>query len=124
MLRQVIEAMNTFLEKNPPKKEVYVATGVGNHQMMACQFIRWNRPRTFITSGSLGVMGAGLPFAIGAQALAFKAVPFTQVANPDALTILIDGDGSFGMTNMDLQTIKRRVQQRQLAGPVLLWMSS
>ena len=72
VLRQVIEAMNTFLEKNPPKKEVYVATGVGNHQMMACQFIRWNRPRTFITSGSLGVMGAGLPFAIGAQALASR----------------------------------------------------
>eukprot|EP00434_Breviolum_minutum_P037008 symbB.v1.2.032800.t1/scaffold3984.1/size46886/3 len=93
--QQVIEAINTFLEKKK-EKDVIVATGVGNHQMMSCQFIRWTKPRTFITSGSLGVMGAGLPFAIGAQ-----------VANPDALTILIDGDGSFGMTNMDLQTVKR-----------------
>ena len=92
------------------------------------------RPRTFITSGSLGVMGAGLPFAIGAQATFFFWQTFfvgrtlnhgwtmqffiffcklfgsffgCQVANPDALTILIDGDGSFGMTNMDLQTVKR-----------------
>merc|ERR1719486_570048 len=63
---------------------------------MSCQFIRYSRPRSYISSGSLGVMGAGLPFAVG-----------TQVANPDSLTILIDGDGSFGMTSMDLQTIKR-----------------
>merc|ERR1719375_2141472 len=42
------------------------------------------------------VMGAGLPFAVG-----------TQVANPNSLTILIDGDGSFNMTNMELSTIAR-----------------
>mmetsp|Transcript_13034 Transcript_13034/g.24649 ORF Transcript_13034/g.24649 Transcript_13034/m.24649 type:complete len:646 (+) Transcript_13034:109-2046(+) len=97
-VQQVLAEMNKYLhEKDVFKdKNVFVATGVGNHQMMACQFLRWIRPRTFITSGSLGVMGAGLPFAIG-----------TQVANPDALTILVDGDGSFGMTNMDLQTVKR-----------------
>ncbi|CAE7203107.1 ILV2 [Symbiodinium natans] len=97
-VQQVLEAVNNYLHGADvfSKKNVFVATGVGNHQMMACQFLRWIRPRTFITSGSLGVMGAGLPFAIG-----------TQVANPDALTILIDGDGSFGMTNMDLQTVKR-----------------
>jgi len=97
-VQQVIEAINKNLHESGTmdKKEVFVSTGVGNHQMMACQFLRWVKPRSFITSGSLGVMGAGLPFAIG-----------TQVANPDALTILIDGDGSFGMTNMDLQTVKR-----------------
>jgi len=96
--QQVIEALNTYLHGSGliDEKEVFICTGVGNHQMMAAQFIRWVRPRTMITSGSLGVMGAGLPFAIG-----------TQVANPDAVTILIDGDGSFNMTNMDLQTIKR-----------------
>merc|ERR1719222_117546 len=77
-------------------RDVFVCTGVGNHQMMSAQFIRWTKPRSMITSGSLGVMGAGLPYAIG-----------TQVANPKSLTILIDGDGSFNMTNMDLQTIKR-----------------
>merc|ERR1719265_2558566 len=64
--------------------------------MMSCQFFRWTQPRSMITSGSLGVMGVGLPFAIGAQ-----------VAKPDSLTILVDGDGSFNMTNMDLWTIKR-----------------
>jgi len=96
--QQVIEATNTFLQQSgwADSKDVVIATGVGNHQMMACQFIRWNRPRSMITSGSLGVMGAGLPFAVGAQ-----------VANPNALTILFDGDGSFNMTHMDLQTIIR-----------------
>jgi acetolactate synthase-1/2/3 large subunit len=97
-VQQVIEAMNAYLQKHsiPDKKDVIVATGVGNHQMMAAQFIRWSKPRTMITSGSLGVMGAGLPFAIGAQ-----------IGKPDSMTILIDGDGSFNMTNMDLQTVKR-----------------
>ncbi|CAJ1422236.1 unnamed protein product, partial [Effrenium voratum] len=96
--QQVIAEINRYLQEKKvmENKDVFVATGVGNHQMMACQFLRWTKPRSFITSGSLGVMGAGLPFAVGAQ-----------VANPDALTILIDGDGSFGMTNMDLQTVKR-----------------
>ena len=70
-------------------------TGVGNHQMMACQFIRWTQPRQMITSGSLGTMGFGLPAAIGAQ-----------VACPDKTVLLIDGDGSFNMTLNDLGTIK------------------
>lgn len=96
--QQVLEAMNAFLHKKGwmDQKEVFVCTGVGNHQMMTAQFVRWTKPRSMVTSGSLGVMGAGLPFAIG-----------TQVANPDALTILIDGDGSFNMTNMDLATVRR-----------------
>ena len=67
------------------------ATGVGNHQMMACQFFRWTEPRSFVTSGSLGTMGFGLPAAIGAQ-----------VACPNKLVLLIDGDGSFNMTLNDL----------------------
>lgn len=97
-VQQVLQSLNTYLHGNGwvDNRDVFVCTGVGNHQMMACQFLRWTRPRSMITSGSLGVMGAGLPFAIG-----------TQVANPKALTILIDGDGSFNMTNMDLATIKR-----------------
>jgi len=95
--QSVIQAINAHVHKEIlDKKEVFYCTGVGNHQMMTAQFIRWTRPRSMITSGSLGVMGAGLPFAIG-----------TQVANPDAMTILIDGDGSFNMTHMDLQTIVR-----------------
>ena len=72
-----------------------MSTGVGNHQMMACQFFRWTQPRQFITSGSLGTMGFGLPAAIGAQ-----------VAMPDKKVVLVDGDGSFNMTLNDLGTIK------------------
>lgn len=96
--QQAIEATNTYLQKSgwADSKEVFVCTGVGNHQMMSCQFMRWTQPRTMITSGSLGVMGAGLPFAVG-----------TQIAHPKALTILFDGDGSFNMTSMDLQTVMR-----------------
>ncbi len=71
-----------------------VSTGVGNHQMMACQFFRWTQPRSFITSGSLGTMGFGLPAAIGAQ-----------VAQPDKVVVLIDGDGSFNMSLTDLGTV-------------------
>ena len=70
-----------------------VSTGVGNHQMMSCQFIRWTQPRSIITSGSLGTMGFGLPAAIGAQ-----------VANPDKMVVLVDGDSSFNMTLNDLGT--------------------
>ena len=73
-----------------------IPTGVGNHQMMSAQYIVWTHPRTFITSGSLGVMGAGLPYAIGAQ-----------IANPHRTVCLIDGDGSFNHTHADLQTIAR-----------------
>ena len=75
--------------------DVVVATGVGNHQMMSCQFFRWTQPRQFITSGSLGTMGFGLPAAIGAQ-----------VALPDKTVLLIDGDGSFNMTLNDLGTVR------------------
>ena len=64
------------------EQDVVMATGVGNHQMMSCQFFRWTQPRQFITSGSLGTMGFGLPAAIGAQ-----------VAMPDKKVILVDGDG-------------------------------
>ena len=68
-------------------------TGVGNHQMMATQFITWRYPH-LMTSGSLGVMGTGLPYAIGAQ-----------LAHPDKNTILLDGDGSFNMSYNDLMTV-------------------
>tara|TARA_B110000208_G_C11786162_1_gene435695 strand:- start:1297 stop:3075 length:1779 start_codon:yes stop_codon:yes gene_type:complete len=76
------------------KKNLFITTGVGNHQMMSCQFFRWCYPRKIISSGSLGTMGVGLPFAIG-----------TQFANPRAHVFVIDGDGSFNMTLNDLATI-------------------
>ena len=91
--QDVLKELNNFLEN---REKYFVTTGVGNHQMMACQYINWKYPRSIISSGSLGVMGAGLPYAIGCQ-----------IANPNSLVIDIDGDGSFNMTGMELITIKR-----------------
>lgn len=71
---------------------IYV-TGVGQHQMWSAQFLRFNEPNTWITSGGLGTMGFGLPAAIGAK-----------VGRPDKDVWLIDGDGSFSMTLVDLAT--------------------
>jgi acetolactate synthase-1/2/3 large subunit len=70
-----------------------VTTGVGQHQMWAAQFFDFVEPRSFLTSGSMGTMGFGLPAAIGAQ-----------LARPDALVIDIDGDGSIRMNIGDLET--------------------
>jgi len=91
--QQVIECINETLN-DLSIKDYIVTTGVGNHQMMACQFIKWRRPNSLVTSGSLGVMGVGLPFAIG-----------SQLANPNMLVIDIDGDGSFNHTLSELKTV-------------------
>ena len=71
-----------------------VVTGVGQNQMWAAQFYSYSRPRQFITSGGLGAMGFGLPAAIG-----------VQLARPDELVLLIDGDGSFQMNIQELATL-------------------
>jgi len=73
--------------------ECLMTTDVGQHQMWACQFYRWNKPRTYITSGGLGTMGYGLPAAIGAQ-----------FGRPDELVICLSGDGSFVMNIQELAT--------------------
>ena len=88
----VIDKLGKWLNTNNPN--FFISTGVGNHQMMSAQFIKWNSPNQFLTSGSLGVMGTGLPYAIGAQ-----------IANPGHLVLDIDGDGSFNHTLAELKTI-------------------
>src|SRR5256885_1772788 len=75
------------------RDDVVWTTGVGQHQMWAMQYLRCNRPRTFITSGGLGTMGYGVPAAIGAKA-----------ARPDATVVCVDGDGCFQMTGQELAT--------------------
>lgn len=91
--QDVIVEINNYLKEN--NSDFIISTGVGNHQMMTSQYIDWRKPKTFITSGSLGVMGVGLPFAIGAK-----------LANPNVLVIDIDGDSSFNHTLSELKTIK------------------
>ncbi len=71
-----------------------VTADVGQHQMWAAQFIRFNEPRLWINSGGLGAMGFGLPAAIGAQ-----------FARPDKLVFAILGDGGFQMSVPELATI-------------------
>jgi acetolactate synthase-1/2/3 large subunit len=74
--------------------EAIITTDVGQHQMWAAQFIRFNRPRTFLSSGGLGSMGFGFPAAIGAQ-----------MAYPDQLVVALCGDGGFQMTMQELATV-------------------
>ena len=90
-VQYVLECLNDIIKD----KNFIITTGVGNHQMHAAQYITWKEPKTFITSGSLGVMGFGLPAAIGAK-----------IAEPKKLVIDIDGDSSFLMTSSELKTIK------------------
>ena len=74
--------------------EAIIATGVGQHQMWAAQYCDFREPRQWLTSGSMGTMGFGLPAAIGAQ-----------VAHPDRLVIDIDGDASIRMNLGELETV-------------------
>jgi acetolactate synthase-1/2/3 large subunit len=71
---------------------VYVA-GVGQHQMWAAQFIKYERPNAWLNSGGAGTMGYSVPAAMGAK-----------VAQPDRVVWAIDGDGCFQMTNQELAT--------------------
>ncbi|WOH05194.1 hypothetical protein DCAR_0624608 [Daucus carota subsp. sativus] len=102
-------SFKTFGEAIPPQYAIQVldeltngsaiiSTGVGQHQMWAAQFYKYNRPRQWLTSSGLGAMGFGLPAAIGAA-----------VGRPDCVVVDIDGDGSFIMNVQELATI--RVEQ-------------
>ncbi|MDO1529256.1 biosynthetic-type acetolactate synthase large subunit [Fulvimonas sp. R45] len=85
----VIEAIN-----RRTRGRAVVSTGVGQHQMWAAQYFDFREPRQWLTSGSMGTMGFGLPAAIGAQ-----------FARPDALVLDIDGDASIRMNLGELETV-------------------
>ncbi len=87
--QEVLEELNKIT-----KGEAIISTGVGQHQMWAAQYFDFHRPRSFLTSGSMGTMGFGLPAAIGAQ-----------FAYPDRLVIDVDGDGSIRMNIGELETV-------------------
>jgi acetolactate synthase-1/2/3 large subunit len=85
----VIEKINEIT-----KGEAIITTGVGQHQMWAAQYFDFREPRLWLTSGSMGTMGFGLPAAIGAQ-----------FARPDRLVIDVDGDASIRMNLGELETV-------------------
>jgi len=84
----VIEEINKHTQG-----EAIISTGVGQHQMWAAQYFDYREPRLWLTSGSMGTMGFGLPAAIGAQ-----------FAQPDRVVIDIDGDASIRMNIGELET--------------------
>jgi acetolactate synthase-1/2/3 large subunit len=73
--------------------EAIYAAGVGQHQMWSAQFIKYERPNSWLNSGGAGTMGYSVPAAMGAK-----------VGQPDRLVWAIDGDGCFQMTNQELAT--------------------
>jgi len=88
------------------KGEAIITTEVGQNQMWAAQFYKFDRPRTFLSSGGLGTMGYGFPAAIGAQ-----------VAMPGRLVIDVAGDGSI---QMNIQELATAVQYRLPVKVVIL----
>ncbi|MDY3331184.1 MAG: biosynthetic-type acetolactate synthase large subunit, partial [Pelistega sp.] len=76
--------------------DAFVTSDVGQHQMWAAQYYRFNKPRRWINSGGLGTMGVGLPYAMG-----------VQKANPDAQIAVITGEGSIQMNIQELATCKQ-----------------
>jgi acetolactate synthase-1/2/3 large subunit len=108
----VIELLN-----DTTNGDAIVSTDVGQHQMWAAQYYKFNHPRSWITSGGLGTMGFGFPSAIGAQ-----------MAHPDRLVISINGDGGMQMCAQELAIcainnipVKVVVINNQVLGMVKQW---
>ena len=76
--------------------DAFITSDVGQHQMWAAQFYRFDRPRRWINSGGLGTMGVGLPYAMG-----------VQLANPGAQVACVTGEGSIQMCIQELSTCKQ-----------------
>ncbi|MEQ4547124.1 thiamine pyrophosphate-dependent enzyme, partial [Nocardioides kribbensis] len=99
--------------------DAYYASGVGQHQMWAAQFIGYEHPNTWLNSGGLGTMGYSVPAAMGAK-----------VGMPDTTVWSIDGDGCFQMTNQELATcaiegipIKVAIINNESLGMVRQWQT-
>lgn len=98
-------------------RETYITTEVGQHQMWAAQFIRFDKPNRWMTSGGLGTMGYGLPAAIG-----------VQLAHPGALVVDVAGDASILMNIQEMSTaiqyslpVKVLILNNQYMGMVRQW---
>ncbi len=98
-------------------KDVYITTEVGQHQMWAAQFLKFEAPHRWMTSGGLGTMGYGLPAAIG-----------VQIAHNDALVIDVAGEASILMNIQEMSTacqyklpVKIFIMNNQWMGMVRQW---
>ncbi len=103
------------LTKDHPKR--YIATEVGQHQMWAAQYLGFDAPNRWLTSGGLGTMGYGFPASIGAQ-----------VAHPDALVINVAGEASWLMNMQEMGTaiqydlpVKQFILNNERLGMVRQW---
>ena len=110
-----LERLRHFTEKDA--RETFITTEVGQHQMWAAQFLPFNEPNRWMTSGGLGTMGYGLPAAIG-----------TQIAHPDALVIDVAGEASILMNIQEMSTavqyrtpVKIFILNNQWMGMVRQW---
>ena len=99
------------------RDDVFISTEVGQHQMWAAQFMKFQKPNRWMTSGGLGTMGYGLPAAMG-----------VQIAHPDALCIDVAGEASILMNIQELSTIvqyrlpvKTFILNNQYMGMVRQW---
>jgi len=105
------------LEALTKGRDRYITTDVGQHQMWAAQFLGFEDPHRWMTSGGLGTMGYGLPASIG-----------VQVAHPDALVVNVAGDASFLMNMQELGTaaqfnlpVKQFILNNERLGMVRQW---
>ena len=102
---------------NKDKRECFITTEVGQHQMWAAQFLKFDKPHHWMTSGGLGTMGYGFPAAIG-----------TQIAHPKALVVDVAGDASILMNIQEMSTavqyqlpVKIFILNNQWMGMVKQW---
>ena len=110
-----LERLRHFTENDP--RETFITTEVGQHQMWAAQFLPFNEPNRWMTSGGLGTMGYGLPAAIG-----------TQLGNPDGLVIDVAGEASILMNIQEMSCavqyntpVKIFILNNQWMGMVRQW---
>lgn len=115
-----LERLQAALDKEMSKKngrDVFISTEVGQHQMWAAQFLKFDKPNHWMTSGGLGTMGYGFPAAIG-----------VQMAHPDALVVDVAGDASILMNIQEMSTavqyrlpVKIFILNNQWMGMVKQW---
>ena len=110
-----LERLRHFIEQS--KRDTFITTEVGQHQMWAAQFLPFDKPNRWMTSGGLGTMGYGFPAAIG-----------TQIAHPDGLVIDVAGEASILMNIQELSTamqynlpVKIFILNNQWMGMVRQW---